>query len=62
MLKGHDRVSVMTSQYLIQDTIDGLLHIKLLTDAVSVSRIISIMNQGHRSLNMNIPDCKLGLA
>jgi hypothetical protein len=59
MLKGHDRVSVMTSQYLIQDIIDGLLCITLFTDAVNVSRIISIMNLGHRNLNMHIPDPKL---
>jgi hypothetical protein len=59
MLKGHDRVSVMTSQYLIQGIIDGLLHIKLFTDAVDVSRIISIMNLRHINVNMHIPDSKL---
>jgi len=59
MLKGHDRVSVMTSQYLTQDIIDGLLHIKLFADAVNVSRIISIMNLGHGNLHTHIPDSKL---
>jgi hypothetical protein len=43
MLKGHDRVSVMTSQYLTQDIIDGLLYIKLFADAAIVSRITSVM-------------------
>jgi len=59
MLKGHDRVSVMTSQYLTQDIIDGLLCIKLFAAAVNVSRIISIMNLGHRNSRIIIPDSKL---
>jgi len=49
----------MTSQYLTQNIIDGLLHIKLFADAVNVSRIISIMNLGHGNLHMYIPDSKL---
>jgi hypothetical protein len=49
----------MTSQYLTQDIIDGLLCIKLFAAAVNVSRIISIMNRGHGNLHIIIPDSKL---
>lgn len=42
MLKGRDRVSVLTSQYLIQDIIDRLLHVKLFAR----SSVVSIMIWG----------------
>lgn len=40
MLKGRDKVSVLTSQYLIQDIIDRLLHVKFFAHSSIVSIII----------------------
>lgn len=43
MLKEHDRVSVLTSQYIMQDIINAVLCITLFADIVNISIFIIIL-------------------